>query len=417
MKRSCRLVPQRTGAPFCGSRQNQASSARTSNCWARLMRASGGISNERNSTRPSRPGRAVGRIELVDADFGAMGVAGDVGQQIAEQPVDQPQRRGDARRRGLRKRDLELIELVVARFVDPRRLAGRADEQTGEQIRERRMALPIEHEAREQIGPAQERRVGRRRAADHDMVAAAGAGVAPVGQELVGAEPRQPRLLIERGRRRHGLAPGRGGMHVDLDHAGIGRHLDHVDARIVRRRVALDAHGLTAVARDRLDRAEQFEIILEAGRRRHEDAEHAVAQLDRERGAHRALGGELFVQLLRIDAGRGSVVDLAKLDRRRQRATRLQRVLLVQEGEILRLHIGQGLHRQPQADRRVAGNQEELAAPQRPALAAPGAASPRRSSAGPAARSRSDATGRDRTCAPCARALRGRRSWDRAGRR
>ena len=162
-------------------------------------------------------------------------------------------------------------------------------------------------------------------------------------------------------------------MHVDLDHAGIGRYLDHVDARIVRRRVALDAHWLTAVACDRLDRAEQFEIILQARRRRHEDAEHAVAQLDRKRGADGALGRELFVQLLRIDAGRGSVVDLAKLDRRRQRATRLQRVLLVQEGEILRLHIGQGFHWQPQADRRVAGNQDELTAPQRPALAAPGA--------------------------------------------
>ena len=38
-------------------------------------------------------GRAVGRIELVDADFRAMGVAGHVGQDVAHQPVEQPRRR------------------------------------------------------------------------------------------------------------------------------------------------------------------------------------------------------------------------------------------------------------------------------------------------------------------------------------
>ena len=39
------------------------------------------------------PGRAVRGIELVDADFRAMGVAGNVDQQIAEQPVHQPERK------------------------------------------------------------------------------------------------------------------------------------------------------------------------------------------------------------------------------------------------------------------------------------------------------------------------------------
>ena len=38
-------------------------------------------------------GRAVGRVELVDAELGAVGVAGDVDQQVAEQPVDQPRLR------------------------------------------------------------------------------------------------------------------------------------------------------------------------------------------------------------------------------------------------------------------------------------------------------------------------------------
>ena len=55
MNLSCSDVPQRTSAPSSGSRQNQDTSARTSSCWAKLMRASGGISKARNSTRPRRP--------------------------------------------------------------------------------------------------------------------------------------------------------------------------------------------------------------------------------------------------------------------------------------------------------------------------------------------------------------------------
>ena len=107
-----------TGSPRWGSRQNQAIIARTSNCCARLMRACGGISKARNSSRPSRPVDAVGRVELVDAEFGAMGVAGDVDQQVAEQPVDEPQRRVGAGRRHLREGDFKLVQLIVARLVE-----------------------------------------------------------------------------------------------------------------------------------------------------------------------------------------------------------------------------------------------------------------------------------------------------------
>ncbi len=88
-------------------------------------------------------GGAVRREELVDADLGAVGVASHIHQKIAEQPVDQPGRRHLRRARGghLRERDLQLVEPVMARFVDARRLTGRADEQAGEEIAERRMAL------------------------------------------------------------------------------------------------------------------------------------------------------------------------------------------------------------------------------------------------------------------------------------
>ena len=40
--------------------------------------------------QPEAAGRPVGRIELVDADFGAMGIAGDVDEDMPEQAVDQP---------------------------------------------------------------------------------------------------------------------------------------------------------------------------------------------------------------------------------------------------------------------------------------------------------------------------------------
>ena len=96
--------------------------------------------------QPEPAGRAVGRVELVDADLGAMGVAGDVDQKVAEQAVDQPGRRRLAVPGGgtLASAISELVEHIVARLVDARRLAGRADEQAGEQIGQRRMPLPIE---------------------------------------------------------------------------------------------------------------------------------------------------------------------------------------------------------------------------------------------------------------------------------
>ena len=37
-------------------------------------------------------GRAIGRIELVDADFRAMGVAGNIHQKVAVQAIHQPER-------------------------------------------------------------------------------------------------------------------------------------------------------------------------------------------------------------------------------------------------------------------------------------------------------------------------------------
>ena len=80
-----------------GSFQKRATSARSSSCCVRLMRACGGISNARSSSSPAAA-VAVGRIQLVDAELGAMRVAGHVDQQVAEHAIHQPRRPGFARR-------------------------------------------------------------------------------------------------------------------------------------------------------------------------------------------------------------------------------------------------------------------------------------------------------------------------------
>src|SRR5438034_10700302 len=97
------------------------------------------------------------------------------------------------------------------------------------------MALPIEDHALEQVRPAQEGAVGCGRSSQYDVITAAGADVAAVEHELVGAEPAQPRFLVERMGDLDGLAPSGGGMDIDLDDAGIRR--DQIGRASCRERV------------------------------------------------------------------------------------------------------------------------------------------------------------------------------------
>ena len=99
------------------------------------------------------------------------------------------------------------------------------------------------------------------------MIAAAGAGVPAVEHEFFGAQPRLPRLFVERRRVAHQLVPAVGRMDVDLDHAGVGRDLEMVQPMIVRRRVAFDHDRQCASsARGLLDRGDQVEVVLEPTR-------------------------------------------------------------------------------------------------------------------------------------------------------
>ena len=209
------------------------------------------------------------------------------------------------------------------------------------------------------------------------------------------------------------LAPALRGLDVDLDHAGIGRHLDDFDARIVGRRIALDMHLHLHFLGGRLDRRDQREIVLELFDRRHEGAEHAVAELDRHRRAH---GARACV--LGSCAGFGGALPVRAspvVDRRARSAAPAGPARRCRDSRSGNMR--QRRERQPQAERRIARDQEQLAAPQLPALAHP--ARPRLGRV-PAQDRQHIAAGvfeaLRRTRAPCARALRDPRVLDRRDR-
>jgi hypothetical protein len=104
--------------------------------------------------QPEPSGRTVRRIELVDADFCAVRIPRYVDEQVAQQPVDKPRQRSRSLSRvgNLRQRDLQLVEPVMARLVDARRLARGADEEAGEEVGKRRVALPVGDELRSRSG-------------------------------------------------------------------------------------------------------------------------------------------------------------------------------------------------------------------------------------------------------------------------
>ena len=124
------------------------------------------------------------------------------------------------------------------------------------------------------------------------------------------------------------------------------------------RSIALDAQPQPGRRRRLLEGGEQIEIFLDPLERRHEDAQQPVPRLDGEGGADGGVG--------RLRAGRS-------LQRAGQRGPGFQRVLL----DDVRIAVGrevlQPVQRQAIAERRVAGHEEQLAAPGAPALRDPGA--------------------------------------------
>src|SRR5262252_8366591 len=330
---------------------------------------------ERAKLHQAQPaGWTIGREQFVDAELGAVGIAGDIDEKIAKQAIDQPRPRrlALAGRRHHGQRDLELVELVGPRLIDARGLAGRANEQTREQVGQRRVALPIQNQALEQVGSAQEGAIGRGPSSQCNVIAAAGADVATIDHELVGTEPAETRFLVERVREFDGLAPSRGRLDINLDDAWIGRHLDDVQARVGRRLVAFHMDRRLELGGGRLNDCDELKIVFQAFEGRHEHAKPLVARLDSQRstdgdarrgprrGRRRALPGGNIEQL-----GAGGGVFVVRSNGRRQQggigqfAARLHWVDGHEVWVIDRPQIRQSAERQAKSDRRIPRHQKQ----------------------------------------------------------
>src|SRR5260370_14683505 len=84
--------------------------------------------------------RAVGGPQLVDAELGAMRVAGEIGKEAPKRPIDD---RGRRRPLDLGEAPLELVETGAPAFVDARRLRGRVDDKVIEEGRKRVLMLTL----------------------------------------------------------------------------------------------------------------------------------------------------------------------------------------------------------------------------------------------------------------------------------
>src|SRR6476659_280280 len=118
---------------------------------------------------------------------------------MAEDAIDQPRWAIATVFGKLTEGNFHLVNAVIARLVDARRLACRPEKEAGEQVRQRRMIVPIGHETTQQVGAAQNRAVGRGRPAEDKVVAAERAGVLAVELKLLGAQPREARLFVKCG--------------------------------------------------------------------------------------------------------------------------------------------------------------------------------------------------------------------------
>ncbi len=183
-------------------------------------------------------GRAGG-IQFVDAELGPVGVAGDVDQQVAQQAVHDPGL-GFLATVDLAEGDLQLVQHFIATLVHAGRLAGGPQEEAGKQVGQAGVVLPVGNQALQQVRAAQQRAVLRTRRAQGNVIATAGARVATVEHELLGAQAGLARLLVQGGGVVHQLAPAVCRVNIDLDDAGVGGDKQPGEARVARGLVALD---------------------------------------------------------------------------------------------------------------------------------------------------------------------------------
>ena len=229
-----------------------------------------------------------------------------------------------------------------------------------------------DEQAAEKVRAPEEGAVRRRLAAEHQVIAAAGADVAAVEHELVRRQPRQARFLVQRRRMFDELIPRGRRRHVDLDDARIGGDLELFDSRIVGRRVAFEHDRHSQRRRRRFNRRGELEVVLGRRHRRQEDVEHAVADLGAERRSHdgrRRLGARrhaVVSRARRLGRPTGAHAIVAG-----QRQPRLHRVVLAQVGIVALVDPRQRRERQAITHRRVAGQEIHAAVAQVPGPGAP----------------------------------------------
>ena len=141
-------------------------------------------------------------------------------------------------------------------------------------------------------------------------------------------------------------------MDVHFDDAGVGRDLDHVEAAVGWRMIALDVNGLAGNFRCFLDCCCEGGVVLGVGKRRHEYAHVPVARLDGHRGPNRA---ENLCGSSRIDGRRKQRDRLPPVAQervsRRQRGMGRERVDRDHMRSIRSPKIGERSERKPEPDR------------------------------------------------------------------
>jgi hypothetical protein len=229
--------------------------------------------------------RREGIPEFVDADFGAVGVARAIHQEIAEEEVEEREVVRAAEVLGAGAGDLEFVEGFVGRLVDARGLRARAHVGAGEGEAERRVVLKITDRRREERGEGEERREQADGAAEDEVGAAAGADFAAVELEFARAESAGLGGFVELDELLVVVGPRVAGGHVDLEDAGVAREADGGELGIGGRRVAGEDDVTDFLGReDAFDGDEQREIGREE-ERRDEDRERAVADFGGEGAA------------------------------------------------------------------------------------------------------------------------------------
>ena len=175
-------------------------------------------------------------------------------------------------------------------------------------------------------------------------------------------------------------------MHVDFDHTRIRRDLEDVESRVERWGVTLDDHRRLQRGGGLFHSGHAIKVILQGGCRRHENVQPTVAWFNAERRAHDRRGG--FAARRQVDIRRRRQITWAigetlahhdsALPRRgdeglarRQRRSGVEGIAFGDVRLIDGADPREGIQRQTQTHRRIAGDQVAMLAAQKPWAADP----------------------------------------------